>query len=115
VLGLMWEGSKCATRRRRTVVCAYMKQGSFRYAMPNPAFERTNTGVSAVCVPGFRVPVFAAQLGRWASRLCGVHFRPTAATRMQANCQPGIDRALRLLIPLPVLIRNDQGESDGQA
>jgi hypothetical protein len=27
----------------------------------------------------------------------------------------GIDRALRLLIPLPVLIRNDQGESDGQA
>jgi hypothetical protein len=26
-----------------------------------------------------------------------------------------IDRALRLLIPLPVLIRNDQGESDGQA
>ena len=28
---------------------------------------------------------------------------------------PGIDRALRLVIPLPVLIRNDQGESDGQA
>jgi len=27
----------------------------------------------------------------------------------------GIDRALRLLIPLPVLIRNDQGESHGQA
>jgi hypothetical protein len=27
----------------------------------------------------------------------------------------GIDRALRLLIPLPVLIRNDEGESDGQA
>jgi len=27
----------------------------------------------------------------------------------------GIDRALRVLIPLPVLIRNDQGESDGQA
>ena len=27
----------------------------------------------------------------------------------------GIDRALRLLIPLPVLIRNDLGESDGQA
>ena len=27
----------------------------------------------------------------------------------------GIDRALRLLILLPVLIRNDQGESDGQA
>ena len=26
-----------------------------------------------------------------------------------------IDRALRLLILLPVLIRNDQGESDGQA
>jgi len=27
----------------------------------------------------------------------------------------GIDRAPRLLLPLPVLIRNDQGESDGQA
>ena len=27
----------------------------------------------------------------------------------------GIDRALRVLIPLPVLIRKDQGESDGQA
>ena len=27
----------------------------------------------------------------------------------------GIDRALRLLIPLPILIRNNQGESDGQA
>lgn len=27
----------------------------------------------------------------------------------------GIDRAVRLLIPLPVLIRNEQGESDGQA
>jgi len=26
-----------------------------------------------------------------------------------------IDRALRRLILLPVLIRNDQGESDGQA
>ena len=26
-----------------------------------------------------------------------------------------IDRALRLLIPMPVLIRNDQGESDEQA
>jgi len=27
---------------------------------------------------------------RWASRRCGVHFRLTAATRMQANCQPGL-------------------------
>ena len=27
----------------------------------------------------------------------------------------GIDRPLRLLNPLPVLTRNDQGESDGQA
>jgi len=30
----------------------------------NPSFERTNTGVRAVCVFGFRSPVFAAQLVR---------------------------------------------------
>ncbi len=32
--------------------------------MANPSFERTNTGMSTVCVFGSRAPVFAAQLGR---------------------------------------------------
>ena len=52
---------------------------------------------------------------RWPSR----RSRRTLSTHSSypdaGQLPTGIDRALRLLIPLPVLIRNDQGESDGQA
>ena len=42
-------------------------------------------------------------------------YRVIPLREMSGQLPTGIDRALRLLIPLPVLIRNDQGESDGQA
>jgi len=49
----------------------------------NPSIERTYSST-------LRVLPSAAHVERWASRRCGVHSRPTAATRMQASCQQGV-------------------------
>jgi len=53
---------------------------------PNLSLKRTRVR-RASCGARRHAPL---SLVRWASRRCGVHFRPTAATRMQANCQPGL-------------------------
>lgn len=64
--------------------------------------------------------VVASVAARRLARTLGVKaVRRTLSTHSSypdaANCQPGLIWALRVLIPMPVLICNDRGESDGPA